>query len=489
MFFILTLCLAMLFSVTACGDKTDESYIYFELPEVPNTLDPQTASTDTELLIIKNIFEGLLRKNSEGKIVLGVAESYSSDGLTYTFKLREEAKWNNGDSVTAHDFVYALKRAVNPKTKAPFASRLLCIKNARKINSGKMSAEKLGVKANDDKTLIISLDYKDNNFENALTTSVAMPCQEKLFGESAGKYGMFSDYILSNGSYRLTKWNKTSFGIRLYRHEEYTGDFYAKNAAIFLTCNDKEPVTEKLKKNSIDIAFIDCADAELMQQNGIKTSDSQNICWVLTISKDFSKDMRRALCSLVGGEIYSGSLSGGYKTANSIFPSVITETPPADGTTIYNLESGKELYFDELEYLPDKKFPSDIVLYYYDDGHFKSIVTDIVGHWQSNLSAFVNIESVSSSDLLTSELTNQTLSMSIFPIRADSDNVAEYLKKFGYKYNGQALGKVQKEILNDFTIIPIAFQNTCIAYSESITNLCTTPGDGYIDFSFIVKYE
>lgn len=488
-FLSIILCLLLLLPTVGCGDKTDEAYIYFELPDIPYTLDPQVANTDTELLIIKNIYEGLLRKDKDGKIAVGAAESYQVNGLKYTFKIRENAKWNNGDSVTAHDFVFAFRRAVNPKTKAPFASRLLCIKNAKQINSGKMSVDKLGVKATDDKTLVITLGYKDKNFENALTTSVAMPCQEKLFVESAGKYGMFSDNILSNGSYRLTKWNKSSFGIRLYRHEEYTGDFYAKNAAIFLTCNDKEPVTEKLKKNSIDVAFIDCADATEMEENGLKTVKSQNICWVLTISKEFSLGMRRALGMLVGGNVYSGSLENGYTAATSLFPAVLTKTPPADGTTIYNSEAGKKLYFNELEYLTDKKFPSDTVLYYYDDGNIKSVVTDIVGHWQSNLSAFVNIESASSSDLLLPELKKQTLSMAIFPVRADSDNLTEYLNKFGFNYNGQSLGSVQKKLLNDCSIIPIAFQNTCIAYSEALTELYITPGDGYIDFSFIVKYE
>lgn len=483
------LCLLLLVSIIGCGDKTDEAYIYFELPEIPYTLDPQVAQTDTELLIIKNIYEGLLRKDKDGKIVEGAAESHSIKGLEYTFKIRESAKWNSGDSVTAHDFVFAFRRAINPKTKAPFASRLFCIKNAKQINNGKISVEKLGVKAIDDKTLVITLDYKDKNFENTLTTSVAMPCQEKLFYESAGKYGMFSDYIISNGSYRLTKWNKTSFGIRLYRHEEYTGDFYAKNAAIFLTCNDKEPVTEKLIKNSIDIAFIDCADAPLMKENGLKTVESQNICWVLTINKKFSHGMRQALSMLVGGEIFSASLKNGYSAANSIFPNVITSSPPADGITLYNLKAGKKKYFDELEYLPDKKFPSDTVLYYYDDGYTKPIVTDIVGHWQSNLSAFVNIEAASSSDLLLPELKKQSLSMAIFPVRADNNNIEEYLKKFGYTYKNQSLNKVQKEILKDCTVIPLVFQNTCIAYSDAITELSTTSGDGYIDFSFIVKYE
>ena len=103
--------LLILTMFTGCSD-TKDAYIYFELPEVPLTLDPQTASTDSELLIIRNINEGLLRKNEKGEIVCGLAESYQKNGLTYTFTLRKNAKWARGEKITADDFVFAFKRAV-----------------------------------------------------------------------------------------------------------------------------------------------------------------------------------------------------------------------------------------------------------------------------------------------------------------------------------------------------------------------------------------
>ena len=486
---ILVAVLLCLTPLGGCGYKTENAYIYFELPKVPLTLDPQTASEDAELLIIKNIYEGLLRKDSDGNIVNGAVESYKKDGLTYTFNIREDAVWSNGDDLTAHDFVFAFKRALDPETKAPFASRLMCISGASEINAGKASLDNLGVTALDNKTLKIALSYDDADFENTLTTSIAMPCNKKLFNESAGKYGLFKDFILSNGSYKLTKWNKTSFGIRLYRHEEYTGDFYAKNAAVFLTCNDKEEVNNKLKNNNIDIAFVNSADTPDLEASGLKIKSYQNICWVMTISNEFSYEMRKALAMLIGGEIYSGSLSAGYSAAQSIFPSVITKNPPADGITIYNLEAGKSKYITELSKLKDNKFPSDTILYYYDNGNIKSVVTDIVGHWQSNLSAFVNIEAASSSEVLMPQLSDTTLPMAIFSIRADSDDPIEYLKKFGVNYNGEGLAEAQSKILKDCKVIPLAFQDTCIAYSPALTNLSTTPDNGFIDFAFIVKTE
>jgi oligopeptide transport system substrate-binding protein len=156
-----------LFSLTAC-DNTEKAYIYFYMKEQPQTLDPQTAKTDEDLLIVRNIFEGLLRKDEKGKIVCGVAESYNLNGLTYTFKLKKDAIWSNEVPITAHDFVFAFKRAVKPETKSPFVKRLFTIKNAKAINKGKKDVNSLGVKALDTHTLQIILNENDKNFEETL---------------------------------------------------------------------------------------------------------------------------------------------------------------------------------------------------------------------------------------------------------------------------------------------------------------------------------
>ncbi|MBO5021668.1 MAG: hypothetical protein J6D52_13470 [Clostridia bacterium] len=477
-----------LFSATACSDTMD-AYIYFELPYLPETLDPQTASTDAELLIIRNIHEGLLRKNSKGEIVGGIAEDFQKNGLTYTFTLRSNAKWSNGDKITADDFVFALRRAVSPETKAPFVSRLYSITGALDINNGKANVESLGVKALDKKTLSITLNKEDPLFLETLTTSIAMPCNEKFFYETAGKYGLFADSILSSGSYRLTRWRKETFGIRLYKNEGYKGFAKAQNSAVFITCNNDETPLQKLQRNSIDMAFIDSASTLEAENSSLKTESFQNICWILTLGKDFTPNMRKALAMMVGGNVYSNSLPTSYSVATSLFPEAISQNTSPTGITAYNLPEAKKLYLKELEKLEDKKFPSDVILYYYDDGNIKNVVTDIVGHWQSNISAFINIESVSSSTLLTSQLTDPSYKMSIFPIRADSTNLAEYLKIFGITYNGEPLAEIQTNLLKSNNIIPIMFQNTVLAYSPALSSVYTELGNGYVDFAFIVKEE
>lgn len=476
-------------SCVGCKQNYKDAYIYFELPELPQTLDPQTASTDTELLIVKNIYEGLLRKNESGAIVCGVAESFKIENLTYTFKLRKNAVWSNGDKITANDFVFGFRRAVSPETDSPFVTRLFSISGAESIYNGKSSPESLGVTAVNDTTLTITLAREDSEFENTLTTSIAMPCNEKFFYSSTGKYGLGAKFIISNGSYQLTKWNKEVFGIRLYKNDTYSGSLNANNSAVFLTCNNDETNLEKLKKNNIDIAFIDSSETDEAEKSGLKTTSYQNICWVLTMNSDLSEDMRKSFAMLIGNNVFCNDLKTGYYVADSIFPLAVNDTPTSSGMTFYDLQTAKQLFSKEVNKLPDKKFPSDIKLFYYDNGIIKSIVTDIVGHWQNNLGAYVNIEAVPDIESLSAEITQPTYSMAIFPIRADSSNIGDYLKKFGVSYNGQDLGQIQTQILKGSHIIPIAFQNTTIAYSQQISKIYTELGNGFIDFSFIIKYE
>lgn len=482
----LLLSIVFLISLTAC-DSTDGAYIYFYLNEQPETIDPQTAKSDTELMIVRNIFEGLLRKNENGEIVCAASESYKKDGLTYTFKLRNDIVWSNEVPLTAHDFVFAFKRAVNPKTKAPFVKRLFAIKNAKAIYNGEKSLNSLGVKALDNQTLQITLSKNDKNFEHTLTTSIAMPCNEAFFYNASGKYGLNNDATISNGSYRLTKWNQEIFGIRLYRNKYYTGDFVAKNAAVFFSMNQQQTPLIALKENDADIAFIDSKEIKDATENGFKIHSYNNITWFLTISDGFSKEIRRSLISLANPQVFGKNLTDGYYTAKSIYPTIINEKSIKIGMVAYDIDNAKKLFANAVANLTDKKFPTNVVLYYYDDGVSKNIVTDIVGHWQNQLSAFVNIESVSSPQVLLPQLKDQTYALSIFPVSTNSQNISEYLENFGINYANQDLKEIQQKLLKSNNITPLFTQDTAIAYNEALTNVTIDYGDGCIDFAYIVK--
>lgn len=172
----------------------------------PETLDHHKTSTTYEAHIMRDLYEGLVIYDAKGKVVPGVAESWtiSDDGRTYTFKLRPDAKWSNGDPVTAGDFVFALKRIMMPETGAKYANILYPIKNAEKINKSSESVDTLGVKALDTHTLKITLEAPTPYFLELLTHQTALPLHEKTVKQYSSDF-VQPGKMVSNGAYKLVE--------------------------------------------------------------------------------------------------------------------------------------------------------------------------------------------------------------------------------------------------------------------------------------------
>ncbi len=483
----ISLCLVLMLGVLCgCGEKYMDAIIYFELLEKPQSLDPQTAQSDSELLIVRNIYEGLMRETDDGKIIGGVSESYSYENLTYTFNLKEDAFWSNGDKVTAYDFEYALRRAINPKIKAPFASRLYAIKNAEQIANGSADVSTLGVKATDEKTLVITLVREDNDFLKTLTTSVCMPCNEEFFENSIGKYGLDAECIISNGSYRLTKWNKEDFGIRIYKNEEYNGIARAQNAAVFISCVEDEKQSSRLSDGSSDMAFVSGNELDVVKKAGLTTQGVQNICWLMTVSRDFSSDTRRAFAMAFSTDVFDKSLPDGFVAAKSIYPEILGVNADGLGITPYNIDEARSVMSAQIAGMEDKKFPQT-TLYYYNEAGVKELSTAIVGHWQQNLSTFINIEPSDNLAVMQREISDSTLQFALFPITAKSGSFEEYAENFAAVSTVIASDDLQQNLLKEHYILPVAYQTTNISYISTLENVMVCEDNGYIDFSYVIK--
>ena len=187
----------------------------------PGTLDPHRAEGVPASNVLRDLFEGLVMEDPSGAYISGAAESWSlsEDAKTYVFKMRENGKWSNGDVVTAEDFVYGLRRSVDPATLSNYSSMLYPIKNARDIVLGKRSSETLGVRANGPTTLIIELEEPTPYFLSLLTHSTTYathrPSVEK-FGARFTRPGN----LVGNGAFKLEEWRVQSH-IKLVRNTEY----------------------------------------------------------------------------------------------------------------------------------------------------------------------------------------------------------------------------------------------------------------------------
>jgi len=167
----------------------------------PDTLDPHHASGTWENRIIGDMFMGLATEAADGSVIPGAAESWtvSDDGLVYTFALREHT-WSDGTDVTADDFVFAMRRLLAPETAAEYASIMYSVSNAKALNEASMDGmENLGVKAIDDKTLEVTLEYPAPYFIEQLTHFTAFPVPKHKV-EELGEDWVKPENIVSNAT-------------------------------------------------------------------------------------------------------------------------------------------------------------------------------------------------------------------------------------------------------------------------------------------------
>ena len=170
----------------------------------PATLDHHLTSTVAESRILHDLYEGLVIQNAKGEVEPGDAESWeiSEDGLTYTFKLRQDAKWSNGDPVTAGDYLFAFRRIMTPATAAGYASILFPVLNAEAITAGEKQPDELGVEAVDDHTLKITLNAPTPYFLELLTHQTALPLHQTTV-EAEGANFTRAGVMVTNGAYML----------------------------------------------------------------------------------------------------------------------------------------------------------------------------------------------------------------------------------------------------------------------------------------------
>ena len=209
------------YQATEDVDEPNTSVLHRGLPADPESVDPQKARSTQAGDVLRDIGEGLLGYSATGDLVPGVAESWtiSDDGLTYTFKLRDDARWSNGDPVTAGDFVYSLRRLVDPATAAFYASSIAVVDNAEAIIAGELPPDQLGVEAIDERTLVLRLARPAPYLLSLLTSPATFPVHAGSIG-THGEAFTRPGNLLSNGAYQLAAWTPGSV-LALSRNEHY----------------------------------------------------------------------------------------------------------------------------------------------------------------------------------------------------------------------------------------------------------------------------
>ena len=206
----------------------DQTFTYRDLDE-SSSFDPQIVEDVSGSDIVRDLFEGLMSQDKDGNLVPGVAKSYeaSDDKLTYTFHLRDNAKWSNGDPVTAGDFVYAWRRAADPATASPYAwyMDLMSIKGVKEVIDEVAEPSTLGVEAPDDLTFVVHLTKPLSYFPQMVTHATTFPTHKATI-EKYGDAWTKPENIVSNGAYVLTEHIPSERSVRernpMYWDDEHT---------------------------------------------------------------------------------------------------------------------------------------------------------------------------------------------------------------------------------------------------------------------------
>lgn len=232
----------------------DQTYTYRVLDEY-DSLDPQLLEGVDSSTVIRDLFEGLYNMDANGELVPGVATSHevSDDNLVYTFTLRDNAKWSDGKPVTAGDFVYAWKRAVNPETASPYAwyMELMSIAGAAEIIAGTAEVDTLGVKALGDQTLEVTLSKPLPYFADMVAHATTFPAPAWAI-EAHGKEWTRPENMVSNGAYILTEHTPKERLVRERNDQYWDNEHTVIEKVVALVIGDENQALTRYKAGELD---------------------------------------------------------------------------------------------------------------------------------------------------------------------------------------------------------------------------------------------
>ncbi|KKO93874.1 peptide ABC transporter substrate-binding protein [Brucella melitensis] len=238
----------------------------------PATLDHHHTSTVAEGNVLRDLYDGLTIQDADGKAIPGVAKSWdiSEDGTVYTFHLRDNAKWSNGDPVTAGDFQFTFRRLMDPKTAAGYASMLFIIKNAEDAAAGKKPVDQLGVEAVDDHTLKITLNSPAPYFLELLTHQTGFPLHQKSVEANGDKFTT-PGKMVTNGAYMLESFTPNDKIVMKKNPYYYEADQVKIDKVNWIPFEDRASCMRRFEAKEVQI----CSDVPAEQMDYVKKNLSK----------------------------------------------------------------------------------------------------------------------------------------------------------------------------------------------------------------------
>lgn len=366
----------------------------------PPTADPGLAEDSTSGAIIRATFDGLTRTDQNGKPHESVAEKIdvSSDFLAYTFHLRD-SKWSNGDAVTAKDFEFAWKRALDPKTASNYAYQLYYVKNGEKFNKGQAKADEVGVKALDDKTLQVTLENPTPYFLELTSYYTYYPVDQKVV-EANPKWADEAKTHVGNGPFKISAWEHKS-KLTLIKNDNYWDkDAVKLNEIDFSMVEDENTELSMFDNDELDWAGAPLSSIPTDAMQALKDSGKLNIQPIAatymykfnTTKPPFNNaKIRKAFAYAIDRKSIIDNLTQANQAPATglIPPSMILKSKGYFKD--HDIDTAKKLLDEGMKELGITKLPPITLSFNTSEGH-KKIAEAIQDQWKKALGANVKLE-------------------------------------------------------------------------------------------------
>ncbi|SMF40673.1 peptide ABC transporter substrate-binding protein [Paenibacillus barengoltzii] len=393
------------------GEKlAADQTLRINLSAEPPTFDPAQAQDSQANTVLKLMYEGLTRMDESGQVIPAAAENWDIDGTKYTFHLRKDAKWSNGDPVTANDFVFAWERVLSPNTDpaAPYAYQLYYLKNAQEYNEGTITDfSQVGVKAVDDYTLEVELVAPTPYFLGLTSFYTFYPVHQSVKDDP--KWAVDQSKMIVNGAFTLTNWVKGQT-IEVTKNENYWDKANIKLNKITMSLvnssatelasyqnneldragapngeipTDQIPILKDQLKDELDIKGI--ASTYYYEFNvTAKPFDNVNIRRAFSMAIDRQKIVDNVT---LGGQVPAfGFVPPGIKGVNDEY-----RNEHKDDYFAENLEEAKKLLEQGMQEEGYTKLPEITLTYNSSEAH-KKIALAVADMWKTNLGVDVKTE-------------------------------------------------------------------------------------------------
>jgi oligopeptide transport system substrate-binding protein len=509
--------------LTACaGEATGKTFRY-DIQSPVSNLDPQYATDSAARMVIANIGEGLLVRDPDGTLSPGVALSYtvSPDGLVYTFTLREDAGWAGKDPVpvTAHDFVFAFHRMFNAAAPSPFAADYIHIENARAVLDG-APLTGLGVRAEGDYTLVITLTQKTPLFLELLASTAAMPCNRTAFEGARGRYGLEKEFVGANGPFYIEKWTDTQ--ITLARNEHYvSGTPVLAGGVQFVIGREKS--AQRFLDGNTDITALPFENVGEAESIGSTIETFEKITWCIVFNQNIktwgNPLLRQGLAYGLDYDYLAQRLTDNLTPTSVLVPpaarvgdTVFRDAADASSPLTFDPQNAARIFQMGLNALEYDSLPPATFYVPDTDGHALNMGL-VQQSWQKNLSVFVTVQAISPGEIQSrfasgdfhimlmpfspSDANVETL-LSAFRESSSQNNFGFYNPRFDDMLNeaaeqektAQMLKKyIQAEmiLLADAVVIPVYNETTYYAMGKGVSGITVQPFGNMLRFKQALK--